>query len=73
MPTQGDALGYERIGLSGRSLSERVNCDIIAKIIATMWPQTLIFEYQNVNPPNGGNILPIILLAGQQLCKSNKD
>jgi hypothetical protein len=31
MPTQGDALGYERIGLSGRSLSERVNCDIIAK------------------------------------------
>ena len=31
MPTQGDALGYERIGLSGRSLSEKVNCDIIAK------------------------------------------
>ena len=28
--TQGDALGYERVGLSGRSLSERVNCDIIA-------------------------------------------
>ena len=28
--TQGDALGYERVGLSGRSLSERVNCDIIS-------------------------------------------
>jgi hypothetical protein len=31
MPTQGAALGYERVGPSGRSLSERVNCDIIAK------------------------------------------
>ena len=30
MPTQGAALGYERVGLAGRSLSERVNCDIIA-------------------------------------------
>jgi hypothetical protein len=30
MPTQGAALGYERVGPSGRSLSERVNCDIIA-------------------------------------------
>ena len=28
--TQGDALGYEQVGLTGRSLSERVNCDIIA-------------------------------------------
>jgi hypothetical protein len=30
MPTQGAALGYEQVGPSGRSLSERVNCDIIA-------------------------------------------
>jgi hypothetical protein len=28
--TQGNALGYEQVGLTGRSLSERVNCDIIA-------------------------------------------
>ena len=38
-----------------------------------MWPQTLIFEYQNVNSPNGGNNWQLILLADQQLCKSNKD
>ena len=34
--TQGDALGYERVGLSGRSLSERVNCYIIALIFVNV-------------------------------------
>ena len=38
--TQGDALGYERVGLSGRSLSERVNCDIIANPLS----QSLFFR-----------------------------